>query len=129
MRSVAILEGNPLFEIDNEGYKFMQQDMILEPLTLLNVNDTTLRAAFEHSFYVAFSRTNNKLTRKIWDWDDEEQRVRTQIPYTSQRVYGRLNEEGIVEMGMAINLDQQHMQIHGFGFAASMTFESSLTTA
>jgi hypothetical protein len=73
--------------------------------SILDASDAGQVAEYEYHFYRAYARlSDNKLVRLIWDWDDQNQRLRARIPYASQVIYCLRDERGSLAGAMAVNL-------------------------
>jgi len=55
---------------------------------LLDHTDVLAVRAFEQNFYTAFKQiTHQNLIRKIWDWDDIDQRISLKCPLSSATIF------------------------------------------
>jgi len=89
------------------------------PLVLeqLDVSSPALIAEWERAFYKGFSHvTGNRLIRTLWQWDDEQQRLATRIPYADQVIYYWRDPEGIIASSIATNIAMTQFQSSAFGF-------------
>lgn len=84
----------------------------------LDTADATAVVLYERAFYDAFRRaTANRLVRKLWLWDDEQQRLATRIPYEDQVVYALRDCAGTIVGGIGVNLAMREFQSSAFGFS------------
>lgn len=86
----------------------------------LNVHDVEAVARYEQMLYADFRRIvkRNPLIRDLWDWDDEHQRLRTRVPYTSQKA-ALLSDAETGEINFATGVNVQvdcHWQSGVYGF-------------
>lgn len=89
--------------------------------SILDAEDVRAVAAYEAALYRRFAPTlaTNPLIRDLWVWDDAEGRLRTRVPYASQRV-GLISEPGTgtIAYSIAANADVgAFWQSGAYGFA------------
>ena len=87
---------------------------------LLDPGDPVQVDRYERDFYAAYAGlTDNRLVRRIWDFDDARQRVRARIPYRDQIVYRwRTQSTGEPDGYLAVNVNTgRAFQATPFGFA------------
>jgi len=86
---------------------------------LLDADDPVRLAEYERDFYLAYAGLgDNRLVRRIWEWDHGARRVRTRVPYPDQVIYCRRSATGRLDGAMAVNLSPDRMlQSAAFGFA------------
>lgn len=72
---------------------------------------------FEEAFYAVFAELHsNQLVRKIWNWDHDNKRLSTKIPYKNQIIFIWKNDEGEIKCSVAVNCDNAISQYSNFGF-------------
>jgi hypothetical protein len=86
---------------------------------LLDPRDLAEVERYERHFYDGYAAlTDNRLVRRIWDWDDGNRRLRTRIPYRDQVIYRWSDPAGQPIVYLAVNLGAQRaFQAGAFGFA------------
>jgi hypothetical protein len=86
-------------------------------LERLDPADVSALERFERAFHAAFSGArSNRLTRRLWHWDDDANRIRPRIPYEDQQIYVRWREDGSVDTAGAINWRLAEYQAARLGF-------------
>ncbi len=86
-------------------------------VAVLDTQDHDAVVAYERAFYDAFRRaTSNRLVRKLWDWNVEEGRLATRIPYRDQRIFTLIGG-GSIYAALAANLALREFQSAAFGFS------------
>lgn len=85
----------------------------------LDAADPEARTQFERAFYEAFARAKaNRLARRLYDWQDEQRRIRPHIPYADQIILVVCGEDGQVDTAAAINRGLTQYQAARLGFQA-----------
>jgi hypothetical protein len=98
--------------------------MLQDTCVQLDLSNEAHIHAFEQSFYLAFSRSKgNSLVRKLWLWNDEDSRLKTRIPYSSQRIFVTWDEAGEVDTAVAFNCSKDFYQAGFFGFERPLCSE------
>jgi hypothetical protein len=83
---------------------------------LLDTEDLAAVERYERRFYRAYTRlTDNRLVHRIWTFDDQQQRVRTTIPYRDQVIYQWRQDPG-AEPGCYLDVERAFQSTH-YGFA------------
>jgi hypothetical protein len=73
---------------------------------------------FERSFYRAFvTIENNILIRKIWNWDDENKRLKLKNNFDDLVILVWKSPNEILKCGVVANLNTDDTQLGKFGFA------------
>ncbi len=82
----------------------------------LDINDINSLGDYESSMYRAFSGTEIQTLDRIWNIDHKKRKIKTKIPYESQKIYvARL--EGKIVSGVAINVNMNDtLQLEMMGF-------------
>ncbi len=84
---------------------------------LLEVAQHAAVREYEQAFYEAFAPlTENRLIRRLWEWDDASRRLRTRVPYTEQVVYLE-RAGGALTAALAVNVELRLLQAAAYGFA------------
>ncbi|HEY8401186.1 MAG TPA: hypothetical protein VIK89_07990 [Cytophagaceae bacterium] len=85
--------------------------------SLLDLTNTPSVIDFEKAFYKAFVNLHsNQLVRKIWDWDKENERLKTKISYENQVIFTWKNPKGEIKCATAVNINNNLSQFANFGF-------------
>lgn len=72
---------------------------------------------FEQAFYQAFIKmTSNRLIRNLWNWDHEQRRLSTKIPYSEQEIYLLKDANGRIASAASCNMGMSRFQSEAFGF-------------
>lgn len=87
----------------------------------LSIYDAAAVARYEQMLYADFLPIlrRNPLIRDLWDWDDAHQRLRTRVPYTSQKV-ALLSDQKTGQINFATGVNVQvdcHWQSGTYGFS------------
>lgn len=86
-------------------------------LEQLDLNAPGVIAEWERAFYQGFAHvTGNRLIQTLWNWDHDEQRLATRIPYDEQLIYGWRDATGALATCLAINVTLASFQSSAFGF-------------
>lgn len=87
-------------------------------LEILDPDSPDEVARYERAFYKAYERAcGNTLIRKLWTWNDEEQRLAVKVPYNHQINYVlRRRDTGEIVTALAVNRDCIHAQSLAYGF-------------
>ena len=83
---------------------------------ILNTNETQNIIKFEKSFFQSFVNINNQLIHLIWDWDWQEQRLKTRIAYHDQIIYILEDDSQEIIAAIATNINSSQSQFSEFGF-------------
>jgi hypothetical protein len=83
----------------------------------LDLTDPGVCRSYEQGFFTSFERVkSNRLVHTLWQWDFENRRLRTRLPYDDQWVFGMRNADGDVEAALAFNVAMADFQSRAFGF-------------
>ncbi len=90
-------------------------------LEILDPDSPDEVARYERAFYKAYERASgNMLIRKLWNWNDEEQRLAVKVPYNRQLNYIlRCRDTGEIVTALAVNRDCIQAQSVAYGFQIS----------
>jgi hypothetical protein len=83
----------------------------------IDLNNVKEGYEFERHFYRAFNKLKDqRFTRKIWNWDDDQQTIRFKIPNDQISIYNFKNdrEENVIYIGAIYN--RNYCQFDKFGF-------------
>jgi hypothetical protein len=98
----------------SEANDLLAAPSLLRPLDTSRPDHVLL---FERAFYRGFREsTHNQIIRWLWHWDDENQRLRTRVPYEDQRIWVSY-EEDPPGHGVAVNWRMALLQSGAFGFS------------
>lgn len=89
--------------------------------SILNHDNFNQLIKYERDFFKAFIKLDNPLLHKIWEWDYENQRIKTRIPYEDQIVYLCHDQDNNLLGAMSVNLNQKLNQFSQFGFKIDPT--------
>ena len=86
----------------------------------LNTQDSAAVVHYEQTLYADFLPIlqRNPLIRDLWDWDDDHHRLRTRVPYASQKVALLSEPEtGTINFATGVNVQlDHHWQSGTYGF-------------
>lgn len=83
---------------------------------ILDTNNKQEIAEFEHAFFESFVNIDNRLIHTIWDWDFNEQRLKTRIPYPHQIISILRDNENTLVAALAAGHGADKNQFAEFGF-------------
>lgn len=87
----------------------------------LNIHDPAAVVHYEQMLYADFLPVLrlNPLIRDLWDWDDDYRRLRTRVPYTSQKIALLSHPEtGNINFATGVNVHiDRHWQSGTYGFS------------
>lgn len=87
----------------------------------LDTHDPAAVAHYEQTLYADFLPIlkRNPLIRDLWDWDDDRSRLRTRVPYASQKVALLSHlETGAINFATGVNIQvDRHWQSGSYGFS------------
>jgi hypothetical protein len=74
-------------------------------------------ALYERAFYDAFAPlTQNRLIRRLWEWDHAAKRLRTRVPYREQTIFATHTADGGLETVIALGTQLETIQSADYGF-------------
>lgn len=85
-------------------------------LTPLDLGSPEEIEQFEKAFYEGFKKsTHNKLIHWLWEWDEQNQRIRARVPYEDQMIWVGKTGNTVIG-GIAVNTRLALLQSGAFGF-------------
>lgn len=83
----------------------------------LNLADEFEREQFEKAFYLGFQGSSaSPLMRRLWDWDESSERLRSGVPYEDQMIWV-WGEGSSIDLGIAVNFRLALLQSGALGFS------------
>lgn len=87
----------------------------------LDLSDPVVVSDYERRFYQSFIKLEKQsLIRKLWNFDDEQQRLKAKIPYQEQIVFN-LNDGDGVFGAIGLNMGKKLFQFSDYGFQLPST--------
>ena len=82
----------------------------------LDLSDPVAVSDYERRFYQSFIQLEKQsLIRKLWDFDDGQQRLKAKIPYQEQIVFNLHDGDGVFG-SIGLNVGQKLFQFCDYGF-------------